>query len=880
MRKKINYCIVFVISSLIFTYFIFSLIENQKKEHLSNEEEVIRVTYNNLIESFKIHSSIVYSNSINTPEVKEILLDVNEATDEKKSIIREKLYKKFKDLYINMSGFKLKQLHFHLKNNESFLRFHRPQKYGDNLTDIRETVNYVNRYHKPISGFEEGRIFNGYRFVYPLSTQTQYLGSVETSISMQTIINALKQNTASNIDFIIKKDVVDKKVMKSEKKNYRQCLYFDEYYHEKSISPKLDPLIYKLITNYQDQENLHNKINNNENFSFFSKAGDNYYITTFFAVKHAISNDVVAYISVSTQHNELLKSQTEYLIFLAVLIFLCFVTTLFIYKINKDKEVLIQKDELLKEVQKIGRLGYWEFDISNNYFMLSDQTYILFGLSKKEFNNTYKNFLDFVHPEDRHRVDSIYTQSLQSKKTFNIKCKIITKMGKTRYVEGICHHIFDDDGNIHKSLGTLHDITTIKLYQQRMERSKEQFESLVSNMSNIVYRSQNNDLFTMLYINEYVVEITGYTVKELKYNKKVSYGSLIHPEDFKRVKKFIDNAVKHKIKHNVIEYRIIRKDNQIIWVNDAFEIIIKENPIIEGVISDITAQKESYNKLQKFIDTQKNIVILTNGKQIDFANKQFFDFFGYPDLKSFQKEYNCICELFHHDDEFFHLGKIDEDENWINFIGTLPKVNRIVKITNKDNEDCVFTITINSFEKDLLILSFTDISESYKEQNQLKQKVTHDKLTSAYNREYFEQSYQKLILETVNTNYSLGLAMIDIDFFKQVNDTYGHDVGDSVLIELVQEVNSFSRDEDILIRWGGEEFLFVIKVKSKEDLIKSLEHIQQNIGKHTFKHIGKLTCSIGGACYMENEDIYTTLKRADIALYEAKATGRNKVIVH
>ena len=121
--------------------------------------------------------------------------------------------------------------------------------------------------------------------------------------------------------------------------------------------------------------------------------------------------------------------------------------------------------------------------------------------------------------------------------------------------------------------------------------------------------------------------------------------------------------------------------------------------------------------------------------------------------------------------------------------------------------------------------------------------------------------------------------MLDIDFFKKVNDTYGHDVGDSVLIELVQEIKHYSRKNDILIRWGGEEFLLMLQVESSYDLTKALEHIRTVISYHHFEHIDKLTCSIGGSLYNEREDISETIKRADISLYNAKESGRNKVVI-
>ena len=118
---------------------------------------------------------------------------------------------------------------------------------------------------------------------------------------------------------------------------------------------------------------------------------------------------------------------------------------------------------------------------------------------------------------------------------------------------------------------------------------------------------------------------------------------------------------------------------------------------------------------------------------------------------------------------------------------------------------------------------------------------------------------------------------IDIDYFKMVNDTYGHDVGDKVLKQFVNVIQKSSRKDDLLIRWGGEEFLLLTKVKSIDNAKKVLENIRNAISQASFEGIKHMTCSIGATNYKENENIEESFKRADDALYEAKNNGRNQV---
>ena len=122
--------------------------------------------------------------------------------------------------------------------------------------------------------------------------------------------------------------------------------------------------------------------------------------------------------------------------------------------------------------------------------------------------------------------------------------------------------------------------------------------------------------------------------------------------------------------------------------------------------------------------------------------------------------------------------------------------------------------------------------------------------------------------------------MFDIDFFKKVNDTFGHDIGDEILKEFVSILKLNSRfHDDILIRWGGEEFLMIVSIKDKNTLFNVLEKYKDAIENHNFSIVKKLTCSIGASIHNNSKTIKETTKESDKALYEAKTSGRNKAIL-
>ena len=204
---------------------------------------------------------------------------------------------------------------------------------------------------------------------------------------------------------------------------------------------------------------------------------------------------------------------------------------------------------------------------------------------------------------------------------------------------------------------------------------------------------------------------------------------------------------------------------------------------------------------------------------------------------------------------------------------------QIVKILSNKFILHGFSVNINIYEKHQYIITFNDISDSIIEQMKLEDKIIRDTLTDAYNREYFDQKYKNLLKEYNTENSTLAIGLLDLDNFKKVNDTYGHDIGDEVLIHFVNTIHKHSRDSDILIRWGGEEFVLILKVKTQSGLQKVLEHLREVTQNENFPKIGQITCSIGGSLYKNNEEIERTIKRADEAVYKAKSAGRNQVII-
>ncbi|CAM3980158.1 diguanylate cyclase [Arcobacter cloacae] len=296
--------------------------------------------------------------------------------------------------------------------------------------------------------------------------------------------------------------------------------------------------------------------------------------------------------------------------------------------------------------------------------------------------------------------------------------------------------------------------------------------------------------------------------------------------------------------------------------------------LLNAKLSD---QKKFINTI---LDIQPNMIFIINKTESIFANKFLLDFFDCKNLEEFQKKYFCLAQTFIQEELFFHLGKINDNSTWIDNILKLKSEKRIVSILHPTTKTTkVFNVSIVELEDEQYLISLTDISDTILKQIQLENKSTHDKLTGAFNREYFESHKNLIINEYTKENHLLIFSILDIDFFKNVNDTYGHDVGDRVLKQFVQIIQNSSRNDDLVIRWGGEEFILLLKINSIDNAKKVLENIRKTIAQTSFEKVEHITCSIGATVYRENETIEDSFKRADKALYEAKNSGRNKVVI-
>jgi signal transduction histidine kinase len=352
----------FLLESLIF----FSLSVNRKeKENLLLSQHIVQLqdAYNVTVDTYKLVSETIYDEVVNKPEVVEIFKGAATVDEEEREKLRQQLFQTLNPTYQNLRKKNLKQLHFHLPDGTSFLRFHRPEKYGDRLFDVRYSVKIANTEQRFVSGFEEGRIYNGFRYVFPLFAsgsdgEKVHIGSVETSISFQAIREEVEKLFHGKYAFILRGDVVSSKVFSEEQSNYVTSDLSEDFVYERSMleavnSGNKSAFSSEVIAeiNRRIKRNLSAKLSQGLPLARLLELNGKSYVVSFVPVNN-VEERPVAYIIAYKIDDAIAEYRWEFCVL--VLVFTCFnlVGVLFVFNINRSKEILVDKKTELMEINQ------------------------------------------------------------------------------------------------------------------------------------------------------------------------------------------------------------------------------------------------------------------------------------------------------------------------------------------------------------------------------------------------------------------------------------------------------------------------------------------------------------------------------------------------
>lgn len=351
MKTKIILAIIFIslfsLLGLLFHNEVNRQIQNLQKAQLTYLEN----SYTQGLDRFDMIANNVFAMLKKDEEFVRIFSKVSSANDAQRSKLREELHRHLEDEYERLYRLGVRQFHFILPDNKTFLRMHKPEKYDDDLTNIRYGFTYVNHIKQPVSGFEEGYTAHGFRHVFPLTHEGVYLGCIDISFSSTRLQDYIEKATKIHTHFIINKNIFELIAWKSMiQDKYNTSIESDDYMYAMShhmVHEKLQKSEETLIK--PNKEFINTALKEAEPFTFYAFRGDETYIVAFYPIINIKGDKVSAYIVSYTKEQEIQSFLFKEKIVLSILFILLLSIVIFKYHsiVNREKlEYDLHHDEL------------------------------------------------------------------------------------------------------------------------------------------------------------------------------------------------------------------------------------------------------------------------------------------------------------------------------------------------------------------------------------------------------------------------------------------------------------------------------------------------------------------------------------------------------
>lgn len=557
-------------------------------------------------------------------------------------------------------------------------------------------------------------------------------------------------------------------------------------------------------------------------------------------------------------------------------------------------EYLIKDQANLASIYKTIDLIFWSFDISTKKAYYSKAVHQVYGYSPEEFYNNYKLWKQSAHPDDQQIIKRYEQQLVESKQNSSCEFRIIRSNQEVRWVEIHGSPIFDEKGQVIRLTGVINDISerkkAEKLYSE-LEKSHQELQSIYNSVDASIW---SNDLINQtMTVSSGIEKISGYTVEEFSNNYTLWF-ELTHSEDVDLAKNFLQTLSSGKTATVVL--RMITRDEKLIWIQmngapifDSSGNVIKVN----GIVTDITMLKKAENDIvnsrEWFSTTLQSIgdgVIATDtyGK-IVYINPIAETLIGWKSTEVIGEKMNDV----------FHIIHEKTRETVDNPIDIVLKENKIVGLAadtlliNRDDSEVPIDDSaspIRDVEGNMIgaVMVFRDVIERKRYEEEIKHYAFHDSLTGLPNRRLFTDRLTMAIAHAKRNNHTLALMFLDIDDFKLINDSLGHDKGDLFLKEISVRLSQAVRECDTVSRLGGDEFTIIIDNTSEEEVKILAKKILKELAEEFVVNDQCLlaSCSIGICMFqgkVDNIDSTEFLINADIAMYHSKLSGKNNFML-
>ncbi len=548
---------------------------------------------------------------------------------------------------------------------------------------------------------------------------------------------------------------------------------------------------------------------------------------------------------------------------------------------KKVEEALRQSEARYRNILDNMEEAYYEVDLHGNLTFFNTAAARNLGYTDNVMMGM--NFHQYVDEKNADKVFEAYSKVfLTGESVKALEWELISKESGTIPVESSISLTRDEQGSPVGFRGIIRDITERKRAEEAIRKGEEKYRTILETIPDVYYEVDLAGNLT--FFNDNIVFVIGYSKEELT---GMNYRAYTDKDAAKTVLQAFNKVYTTGEPVKEIDWPITRKDGTKIYIDQSVSLIkdLTGKPIgFRGIIRDITERKEAEEKIR--LGEEKYRTILESIQEgyfevdltgrITFCNDSMARLTGRSKEELMGMNYKQLTrketsrEIFHAFNNVYKTGEPSKTFDW--------------QIIRKDGAE-LFIETSISLQNDSTgnPIGFKgmirDVTERKQTEQQIKHMATHDALTGLPNRLMFNQLLNQAIRSAQRHQQQLAVFFVDLDRFKIINDSLGHDAGDLLLKEIARRFRGSLRAVDVVGRLGGDEFVVLVE---QVEALSQIEFVAHNIISSAMKPVMllgeecRVTASIGISIYpKDGQDEEALMKNADIAMYFAKEAGKN-----
>ena len=459
----------------------------KQNDYFSRNQANLNLAYQASVQIYRLAMDGFFTDTINRPEIAKLFAEGAASSGAERNMARGKLYRKLYSTYVSLQSNKLIQLHFHTPDGKSYLRFHKPETYGDSLLEARPSVRIVNEEKRSVYGFETGKARAGFRYLYPVHYKQRHIGNVEVSVTTKAIIDAMAEFDSNHeYAFLMNRLLVEPYILEEEKWLYTPSEIHPDLMVEDaeavlpSSPPKLSESALAVNHHIAGNKKLKKALSDGRPFTLGTTGLKEPYIVTLIPIQD-VAERVAGYLVGYKPDRTLTTFRREYLVYMTTTIAALVLITLLIFRLQKRSAALARERRNLQITHDTLAEGVFVMDLNGIILHGNPAVTRMLGYEIDELIGQSAHDLLHVHPsgESFNQLNCPLHNHVTKGLAYDAQEMFRHKNGSIRIVE-LATRPIKINGSMTGSVTALHDITERQEIIETL-REKELFQRTLMN---------------------------------------------------------------------------------------------------------------------------------------------------------------------------------------------------------------------------------------------------------------------------------------------------------------------------------------------------------------------------------------------------------------